>query len=50
LENLTTQLNDKHFGPMMVIEAVCPYTKKTFKTPIDWTFDNFFGISSPSLG
>lgn len=48
IEHLTNQLNEKGFGPQMQVEAVCPYTKKTFNTPIDWSFDQFFGISSPS--
>lgn len=48
LEHLADRIDKNGFGPQMQIEAVCPYTKRTFKSPIDWRFDQFFGISSPS--
>jgi len=46
LEKLTSTLEDKAVGPDMAIEDKCPKCKRTFRTTIDWSYDNFFGISS----
>ena len=48
IETIADEINTNGFGPQMQIEAQCPYTKRTFKQPIDWRYDSFFGISSPS--
>jgi hypothetical protein len=48
LETLSDRIDIHGFGPVMSLDAICPRTKRSFVVPIDWRFDNFFGISSRS--
>lgn len=46
LETLTTLIDENHVGPDLSIEGSCPICRRSFKTSIDWMYDNFFGVSS----
>jgi len=44
LERLTTLCDEKVLGPQMAVEG--EHKGRPFRAPIDWGYDNFFGISS----
>jgi len=46
IEGITASLDDHAIGPEMAVDAVCPTCNKSFKVPIDWSYDGFFGNSS----
>lgn len=47
VEALADKINDNGYGPRMTLEPICPRGHR-FDVPIDWRYDSFFGISSPS--
>lgn len=47
LEGIAAAIEDNGFGPNMKVDAKCP-KGHTFEAPLDWRYDQFFGISSPS--
>lgn len=46
LEKLTTEIDDYSIGPNMAVEGNCPHCRSPFRSPMDWTYDSFFGVSS----
>ena len=46
LENITARMDENAIGPNMAIEGDCPRCRSNYVTPIDWSYDNFFGSSS----
>lgn len=48
LEILTGLIDENHLGPDMAIDSVCPSCEKSFRVPIDWGYDSFFGLSGRS--
>jgi hypothetical protein len=46
IEGIANSLDDNVIGPNMAIEGACPKCRSNFVMPIDWSFDNFFGVSS----
>jgi hypothetical protein len=49
IEALTDGIGANSYGPRMTVEPKCP-KGHSFDIPIDWRYDSFFGISSPSSG
>lgn len=47
IEGLADAINNNGFGPRMSVDCKCP-KGHTINEAIDWRFDTFFGISSPS--
>jgi len=45
LESILAEIEDRHIGPDMSIEAICPHCDFSHKTEIDWYNDSFFGVS-----
>jgi len=48
IEAITAKIDTNSIGPNMAIEDNCPKCRRKFRMTIDWTYENFFGISSPS--
>lgn len=52
LEAISTAVDDRFLGPNMALEGVCPPSicpiggDQTFRAPINWSYDSFFGSSS----
>lgn len=46
LESITSLLEKRNFGPDLSAEDTCTKCKQSFRMSIDWSYDNFFGISS----
>lgn len=46
VENIIQLISDYSIGPDMSIEGVCEKCGSEFTHGIDWSYDNFFGISS----
>ena len=47
-EKLTKLIDKNNLGPDMSIETECTACSSDIYTSIDWSYDNFFGYSSPS--
>lgn len=49
-EALSDEINERHLGPVMAVEVVCPMQRCdfTWHTPLDWGYDSFFSNSSVS--
>jgi hypothetical protein len=48
IEALAHLIDENEIGPALVVEATCPKCGRNFKTPIDWSYENFFETSSLS--
>lgn len=48
IESIVAQINSNNIGPNMAIEGACPKCQRDFRLPMDWSYDNFFGVSSQS--
>lgn len=47
IEALASLIDANSVGPKMVLEHACTKCKAPMRLPIDWSYDSFFGISSP---
>jgi hypothetical protein len=45
-ENIAAGINDHPLGPDMSVELKCKKCRREIVQPIDWTYSNFFSISS----
>lgn len=45
-ETISSRVNDRPLGPDMSVETKCGKCKREIIQPIDWTYSNFFSISS----
>lgn len=45
-ETITRKIGENRLGPDMSVELECSQCKKEIMQPIDWTYNNFFSISS----
>lgn len=48
IEMLSNKIDEHEVGPDMSVEEKCPRCKRTFRTSLDWGYESFFGVSSPS--
>lgn len=49
IETLVSRLDEHEIGPDMSVDVEkCKRCKKPFRTSLDWSYGNFFGVSSPS--
>ena len=48
IEILHAETNKLDIGPALISDGKCPGCNTEFKQPIDWTYDNFFSVSSLS--
>ncbi len=46
LETIASRCNDEFVGPKMSVDITCPKCENQMRSPIDWTYDRFFSISS----
>ncbi len=46
IEKITSLMDKNAVGPNMSIEGECPRCRYNYNMAIDWSYDNFFGISS----
>ncbi len=48
IDDLTEDINNNAPGPELVIDTKCKRCKSKITTPLDWSYDSFFGTSSRS--
>ncbi|MHA1572426.1 MAG: hypothetical protein ACTSX8_00375 [Alphaproteobacteria bacterium] len=48
IETLASKLDEREIGPDLSISDKCSRCKRTFYVSLDWKYDSFFGVSSPS--
>ena len=46
IEKFLIVISENNGGPSMVTQVDCPHCSNTFQKIIDWSYQNFFGISS----
>lgn len=46
LEYISAEIDTRNVGPVMRVIIPCKRCKEDYERPINWTFDNFFSVSS----